>query len=48
MLIPGLLGGSYLLNQYKQGGQLITKAKSGIHIKEENKGKFTKSANQAG
>ena len=31
----------------KNGGS-IPKAKSGIHIKEENKGKFTKSANQAG
>ena len=35
---------------FKKGGRLklIPKAKSGIHIKEENKGKFTKSAKQAG
>lgn len=34
------------LQKYKQGSKLILK--SGIHIKEKNKGKFTKSAKQAG
>lgn len=45
MIIPGLLGAA-LSN--KQGGKLVPKAKSGIHIKKKNRGKFTKSAKAAG
>lgn len=36
------------LYKRKKGGLLIPKAKSGIHIKKKNRGKFTKSAKQAG
>lgn len=41
MFLPLTLGTGLYLNSDKQGGKLIPKAKSGIHIKKKNRGKFT-------
>lgn len=38
----------FLIEQFANGGELIPFAKSGIHIKKKNRGKFTKSAKAAG
>ena len=37
-----------IIDYFKSGGNLKIKGKSGIHIKEKNKGKFTESAKKAG
>lgn len=40
IIFPGIVGGA-LIESNKQGNKLIPRAKSGIHIKKKNKGKFT-------
>lgn len=54
-IINGVNGGTniYHILQHKQGGEMMNiidflKKGSGIHIKEKNRGKFTKSAKEAG
>lgn len=38
----------FLIEKFADGGEMIPSAKSGIHIKKKNIGKFTKSAKAAG